>query len=313
MEKERFQEITTIKKLINTIRNRLSKNKRSATLDFDQQACSYFLLAMNFQQSIFELQVMDSELTMGSLLPDSEVDPIEWLDNLPLVRKENNIDYWIAITSEFLPLNSFFRTKKIKSTKSGKRLWVITSADWKRFYSPPSVFEYLATTVVRIVLESISLEFQNEELRKINSLKSHGMTLSLGCIFDYTRFKSDRRILICNPNLCNDCRYKLELLEKLVNEKLGKGNEVTLIQHLDKVISRNWMGDLDQKDSPFYNLKKIYKYDINRNSGFNKGLREKFRDSIIDNGPEWTIGTIITGVITGILGVILYLIFGIKN
>jgi hypothetical protein len=73
------------------------------------------------------------------------------------------------------------------------------------------------------------------------------------------------------------------------------------------------LGDLEQDDSPFNNLKKIYKYDINRNSGFNKRLREKFRDSIIDKSAEWTIGTVIIGVITGIVGVFLYLLFGVKS
>jgi len=51
--------------------------------------------------------------------------------------------------------------------------------------------------------------------------------------------------------------------------------------------------------------KKLY-----NNSGFNKGFWEKTRDSIVDKTAEWTIGTLITGIITGTAAYVVYLLFG---
>jgi hypothetical protein len=120
-------------------------------------------------------------------------------------------------------------------------LWVITTKHWKRFYSPPSVFEYLATSIVTIILQSLSSEFQNEELRKSNALEMHNRKIRRGCLLDYTEDKLDRRILISNPNLCYDCRYKLSSLEISINENLGKDKCIPLIKDLDRVISRGWV------------------------------------------------------------------------
>jgi hypothetical protein len=56
-----------------------------------------------------------------------------------------------------------------------------------------------------------------------------------------------------------------------------------------------------KRDSPIYNLKKNYKYGIDKHNGFYKNRIEKFQDSVMDNLPQWIVGTIITGIITGIL------------
>jgi hypothetical protein len=56
-----------------------------------------------------------------------------------------------------------------------------------------------------------------------------------------------------------------------------------------------------KKDSPLYNIKKNYGYDINRNSGFNMKWWETIRDSILENTAGWILGTLVSGIITGIL------------
>jgi hypothetical protein len=61
---------------------------------------------------------------------------------------------------------------KIKETVSGKRLWIITSKNWEKYRSPPSLFEYLSTTVFRCAIESLASEFQCEELRKLDALQT---------------------------------------------------------------------------------------------------------------------------------------------
>ena len=67
------------------------------------------------------------------------------------------------------------------------------------------------------------------------------------------------------------------------------------------------MGTPDERNTPLFNLKKDYKYDIDRNSGLYKNFFEKFRDGIVDNLPQWIIGTLISGIIGGLL-----IILGLK-
>jgi hypothetical protein len=58
---------------------------------------------------------------------------------------------------------------------------------------------------------------------------------------------------------------------------------------------------MEKKDSPLYNIKKNYGYDINRISGFNKKWWKIIRDSILENTAGWVLGTLVSGIITGIL------------
>lgn len=58
---------------------------------------------------------------------------------------------------------------------------------------------------------------------------------------------------------------------------------------------------MEKKDSPLYNIKENYGYDINRISGFNKKWWEIIRDSILENTAGWVLGTLVSGIITGIL------------
>jgi hypothetical protein len=39
---------------------------------------------------------------------------------------------------------------------------------------------------------------------------------------------------------------------------MKEGIEPTLYEDINKVLSREWMGSPDSRDSPIYNLKKIY-------------------------------------------------------
>jgi hypothetical protein len=164
--------------------------------------------------------------------------------------------------------------------------------------SPPSLFEFIATSVYTCALQCLGLEFSKEKYDHENKEDRH---LTRGCIFDYTQWVQHRRILIANPTLCSLCRSKIENLETLIaHHKKG----VSLLNDVGNVLGRKWMGTIDRRDSPLYNLKKLYKYDVDRNSGFYKNWMEKFRDSVIDHVPEWTVGTVITGILTGLLIII---------
>ena len=57
-------------------------------------------------------------------------------------------------------------------------------------------------------------------------------------------------------------------LEDIIHNNTSKN--IKFCEGINKILAREWMGDAEKKDSPLYNIKKNYGYDINRNSGFNK-------------------------------------------
>ena len=145
-------------------------------------------------------------------------------------------------------------------------------------YSPPSVFEYIALATFRCGLRSLIRDF-------IGRFKDHNETR--GCIFDYTDDKRYRRISISNPNLCSSCKEIIQKLEVTIQKSLD--------EPISKVFSRKWLGSLNKLNSPVYNLRRNYGYNVDVNSGFYKGWFESIRDNIKENGIAW--------LITGILGV----------
>jgi hypothetical protein len=148
---------------------------------------------------------------------------------------------------------------------------------------------------------------QNKELRQKNSLQDHGSKITRGCIFD----RKHRRTSVSNPSLCFDCQQKLSLLENSIREA-WEARKLPLVDDIKTIVSREWMGNPEKRDSAFYNLKKMFKYDVDRNSGFYKKWYEKFRDTIVDKSAEWTVGPIIGGFIAGMITVFFILVFKIK-
>lgn len=268
-----------------------NKNKKPK-LEFNQIACAHLLLQMNGIQQSFELQIIKFRK-----LPNKtqRKNLLEWFDiEISLFEKTKDgeaygIDYWIAITSEELLENLFLNTIKIKSSTSGKRLWVITSHDWERYMCPPSLFEYICISVFTCILHSIFSQFRYP-------MSEHKGTK--GCIFDWTGHKPHRRILVSNPNLCSWCENRLSNLERSI--LTATGTKSALYQDVNKILSKEWMGSTEKKESPIYNLKKNYRYDIDRNSGFYKKWWERIRDKIEDHS--------ITAIVT-MLGVIATAIF----
>lgn len=311
--KEKFEEKYTFPKKVGIVflerRKRLrqgkynqKKDRDELSLNFDQDACAYFILQMNQHQDIFEFQIIDIPIENNneSLVPkekDKE-DLLSWVDTFASRQSKWNIDYWMGITGEQVSRRPTwdFDGRKASETKSHKMLWIITSGDWDEKRAPPSLFEFLLATVFRCSLESLSREFDDIDKEDFLRHKFHKVTR--GCIFDFTH----RRASVSIFKLCYGCRNRLSYVEKQIRNKC---KDVNLLKDVTTILSKEWMGTPEKRDSPIYNLKKIYKYDIDRNTGFNKRLREKFIDSVTDNIAQWTIGTVATGLIGIILAIIL--------
>lgn len=99
------------------------------------------------------------------------VPTIDWLDGIA-ESSTPDIDYWIAITNLQIGMSKsswFFDTIPVKESpnnpryaRSGKRLWIISTQKWEKYFSPPSLFEYLACTIVRCAVKSLVRELQGE-------------------------------------------------------------------------------------------------------------------------------------------------------
>jgi hypothetical protein len=231
----------------------------------------------------------------------------EWLDKFVEKRSDLNINYWMGITSELMQdhKNWHFEGMAAKETKSHRILWTITSRKWEENRSPPSLFEYLLATVFRCALQSLSneLELEDKEIKELKFLRAKLHKVTRGCVFDFTH----RRASVSIFKLCFGCQKKLRMLEKLIRDK-GNNWDVNLVHDVKTILSKEWIGSPEKRDSPLFNLKKMYKYDVDRNSGFNKGYLEKFRDSIYDKSAEWIVSGIIGAIITGAIAIVFKLI-----
>jgi len=197
---------------------------------------------------------------------------LQWFYNkivLNLERQVSNVDYGIGISAQPIRsygenLNWFFKLNPSFSKIFDQRwrlLSVITSDFWEKIFSPPSLFGYIASSVFICSLHSLSRDYTGSEL------KVHSRTK--GCIFDFTPFKFDRRTLVSNPILCQSCKKSLHKLETIIRNQSGD-HQFSLMANLNQVLSREWIGSPEKRDSSAYNLNKIYKYNVDRNSGFYK-------------------------------------------
>jgi hypothetical protein len=277
----------------------------------DQFACSYLLVQMNNVQNLFDIHIIEvnfnsegSEYTLPikESIDNDEEYLFSWFDDLltekGLLKRHPDIEYWIGITSEPIRKNWFYDMKFRNETKSKKIFGLITTDQWEKSFSPPSVFEYLTITIFAIFLEALNADFKG-------LLSTHHRMVTKGCIYDFNNQKINRKIIIANPNFCIECKNNLKDLEQKINPCQ---KDINLINEIQNTLSRRWMGSPDNIDTPLYNLKKNYKYDVNRNSGYYKTTVENFRDNIVEHLPEWIIGTIITGIIGGI-----FVIIGLKT
>ncbi|HZB16094.1 MAG TPA: hypothetical protein VE445_02915 [Nitrososphaeraceae archaeon] len=140
-------------------------------LDFDQLACSHLLLQLNGIQSLFDFRVIHKDVKKkpeGSSLH-------RWFEHTLInefrgkkfgeasIDLWDEIDLWIAITSEAFSKSQFFGVLPKSKSDSGKNMAVITSNYWKKVHSPPSVFEYICISSIICGLHFLSLGTKLED------------------------------------------------------------------------------------------------------------------------------------------------------
>jgi hypothetical protein len=244
--------------------------------EVNEDAAKYFILNLNKVQSYFEYHFIE---TKGYLLKKNEVYSFEDLlekfnkfidKNHEQIKKIKGrdietADINIGIIDSTLENNLYFAYDNKKA--------IITVKDWKKSFYPPTVLEYLTSCIIQSTFYGLT-----------NGLGSHWETS--GCLFDYTYNKLDKKSGMCLGFICDKCK-------KLIDKKY--------IKCINSMMVNKWIGDPNSFGSVAFNLKKIYKIDINKDTGLEKTRWAKMKEFLLDATKP---------VITDFLILIITFIFG---
>jgi hypothetical protein len=245
----------------------------SSKPDFDEIAFKYFVLNLNSNQSLYEFTFpeidafyyLEKDYSRESLFKIHKKESSH-------IYFESTPEYYINIVKAEIEGNLFFICRD--------NVTFITTNSWEKLYSPPSLFEYLLHGI------SVSLIAMHPQI----GIMTHSETR--GCTLDYTKYKADRRIDISLGYICDNCR-------SIILKQAGK----EYLDDICKIINREWIGDINTFDSVAYNLKRFFRFDINKDSGFNKTWWEKFKNSLSDAPKEIFVGVILV-LVAAIIGLL---------
>jgi len=217
---------------------------------FDSTAFKFFILYLNKIQYEFEFFFPDTE---GYLLNKDSytVDDLSDIYSSKIVPLRNIADYWVVVISNGI-VGKFF-------SYTSSEVTFISTKDYEKYFSPPSLFEYLLAEIITglIFMESG------------NSIDFHYDTR--GSIFDLKRKKEDIKVSLLLGYLPNS--------DKLI---LLKTCSPPFIETMEMLLRKEWIGKIDEHGSVAYNLKHSFRYDINKESGFNKTRFEKVKKKLED-------------------------------
>jgi hypothetical protein len=252
--------------------------------DFDPYACKYLILSLNEAnfQSCFEFQFPEFNTEISGILPKKDDYEVSYLFeefSRYVNRSEKDAstrsDYYIGITNVKMGGEDdfFWVTKENKA--------IITTKHWQKKFSPPSVFEYIISSIAGCLAIVSSRSLPTGEV------KEHQVTR--GCFLDYAYNKKDNKVDVALGYVCDECRVHLQ-------NSIGK--EATSC--IEGMCSRKWLGEVEEFGSPAHNLKKFFKVDLDKDTGFYKTFWEKVKDSLPDLPREAIIA-----LLAAIFGVIL--------
>ena len=88
-------------------------------------------------------------------------------------------------------------------------------------------------------------------------------------MLDYKFFKRDMKVAISLGYICDECKSRIITV-------LGQDTAACI----DKVSARDWIGEVDEAGSVAYDLKKFFKVNLNKDTGFTKTFWEKAKESL---------------------------------
>ena len=212
----------------------------------------YFILSVNKVQNLFEFRfpnrgfdVKHGPLSTKCLFKAMK----DRIDEVSLTQDCVTADYVIGIISTPIIDNIFW---EVDSNNA-----IITTDVWERYFSPPSVFEYILHSIIGAILE----------MQSGGKIKSHRDTR--GCIRDVTIMKRDDRLDIALGYLCDEHRGQITSIF---------GNDYTT--SIECIIDLKWLGGQEKYGTVAHNLKHYFSYNILKDSGFRRTWWERAKESV---------------------------------
>jgi len=235
--------------------------------DFDEYACKFVILKLNTlqDQDYFEFEFPEVAPNMSQQFLETNY----WekptlfgafsklIENLKL-NSSTKADFFVGITKVMISEDDLFWTV------SGNQA-VITTKEWQKKFSPPSVFEYLIQSLAGVLVKMCC------EIQVNKPINEHSPTR--GCILDYANDKKDAKVDISLGYICDDCKAHIE-------SSLGK----QFAESVEQMCSRDCLGEVATIGSLAYDLKKFFRVDVEKDTGFNKTLWEKAKGGV----PQFT-------------------------
>jgi hypothetical protein len=238
----------------------------------DELGLKYLILNLNKIQTCFEFEF--PEIDDYPLPLENWNDPTALLQRFVEITKGKDFksDYFVGIVNIKIGKEWFWG--------SIGNFGIITTFDWKKIYSPPSVLEYVIHSIVSLLAVMSD---------KSNTLDSHIPTR--GCFLDYMRSKAENRVDTALGYVCDDCKL-------MIISKLGK-------EYLDcfmKINSLDWIGGVKELNSVSYNLKKNFRIDLTKDTGLSKTKGQRIGEYLLALPKEaisYSLSTAI-GIVVGL-------------
>jgi hypothetical protein len=251
--------------------------------DFSKYACEYLILKLNTLQSAFEFEVdgmvfdennhFSSETShVSTQLLDAFNSALQASPNKP--KKDQ---YYIGIGRMGIdPKNDLFYTIR-------DNMAIITTQGWQKTFSPPSVFEYILSSLAGTLIQ-LSLRMNGTQ-----NITYHEQ--SRGCLNDYTEDKQENRVDVLLGYVCDSCKER-------ITQVLG----AEMLSSLQLIASHDWIGETSDPQKAAYYVKKYFKVDLNKDSGFNKTAYEQLRDGLPGLARD-----ILIAVVPTVIGIVITL------
>ncbi|HCB00874.1 MAG TPA: hypothetical protein DEP19_00685 [Anaerolineae bacterium] len=191
--------------------------------------------------------------------------------------KETSSDHFVILSLTKFSDNYY--------TMRNKNLSIIALGNWEYVMAPPSILEFMVTLMLREAVSIVS-----------PSLRGSIHIGTKGCLEDFTASLADARYKILNGFICKYCRDSLE-----------KDGYPKLADELEKILSKNWLGKIDEINSPA-NITKKLGYNLFITKGIEQTVVEKFWETIQEEGSKQIIQLVFS-----VLLVIVLFMLGLSN
>jgi hypothetical protein len=158
-------------------------------------------------------------------------------------------DAYVFVTSRFIEGNLFWDNEG--------QIGEVTTAKWDRYFSPPSVFEYLFHSILCIAICAF-----------VHNIQTH-REYTIGCQFDYARLKEHVRTGIALGHLCDQHLSQ-------IRDQLGE----VVLQDVLMLFSFSWLGNTDDRASVAGKMLDYFRFDLKRHSGYKRRFWERVQSNI---------------------------------